>query len=190
LYCFRAVSCTRSCCPKPAPSHPSSSALSFMRVNQYGAALIALAISNPVAQLSAQAKPFALTVPNIMRGPELYGREPSNVRWSADNQWIYFNWNPPGTKWDMPTAPYRVRATVGSKPELVTQAHVDSMAPYLAGGPSMRDGTRAVSARGDLFLVDKAGKARQLTSTTAAETNPMFSSRVLATHLHSTCPQA
>lgn len=134
-------------------------------------------MSAPLISASAQTKPFALTVPNIMRGPELYGREPANVRWSADNQWIYFNWNPPGTAWDLPTAPYRVRASAGAKPELVTQAHVDSMAPYLTDGPTTRDGvTRAVSARGDVFLIDrKTGRARQLTSTVAAETSPMFS---------------
>lgn len=122
-------------------------------------------------------KPFALTVPSIMRGPELYGVEPTNIRWSADNQWIYFNWTPPGSKWDTPIASYRVRATAGAKPEMVTQAHVDSMAPYLADGPTTHDGaTRAVSAHGDLFLIDtRTGKARRLTQTTAAETNPMFS---------------
>ena len=152
-----------------------------MRVgNRLTAASLALAISvplfgSPLNVLSAQQKPFDFSIANIMRGPELYGREPSNIRWSADNQWIYFSWNPPGTRWDLPTVPYRVRAQAGAKPEPVTAAHVDSMAPYLTDGPAMRDGTRAVSARGDLFLIDKAGKARQLTSTTAAETNPMFS---------------
>lgn len=150
------------------------------RVNQHAQkrtlqlAALATAISLPLS-LSAQNKPFALTVPNIMRGPELYGREPANVRWSADNQWIYFAWNPPGTRWDMPLVPYRVRATAGAKPEQVSQAHVDSMAPYLSDGPSLKDGTRAVSARGDLFLIDKSGKARQLTSTTAIESNPVLS---------------
>ena len=152
-----------------------------MRVgNRLTAASLALAISvplfgSPLNVLSAQQKPFDFSIANIMRGPELYGREPSNIRWSADNQWIYFSWNPPGTRWDLPTVPYRVRAQAGAKPEPVTAAHVDSMAPYLTDGPAMRDGTRAVSARGDLFLIDKAGIARQLTSTTAAETNPMFS---------------
>ncbi|MEO7998089.1 MAG: prolyl oligopeptidase family serine peptidase, partial [Gemmatimonadaceae bacterium] len=41
-----------------------------------------------------------------------------------------------------------------------------------AGRPRQQ---RVVSARGDLYMIDKAGKARQLTSTTAAETNPYFS---------------
>ena len=36
---------------------------------------------------------FDFTIRNIMRGPELYGRAPTNVRWSADGHWIYFQWN-------------------------------------------------------------------------------------------------
>ncbi|MEP6764214.1 MAG: prolyl oligopeptidase family serine peptidase [Gemmatimonadaceae bacterium] len=147
---------------------------------RFAAAALALSFSAPTAVLSAQKTsqtPFKLTIENIMRGPELYGREPANVRWSADGQWIYFNWNPPNTKWDVNAAPYRVRAEPGAKPELMTAAHVDSMAPYLADGPTTHDGaTRAVSARGDLFLMDtKTGKARQLTSTVALESSPMFS---------------
>jgi hypothetical protein len=145
-------------------------------VLRYTALAVAVSAGAPLSLLSAQgatkaAKPFALTVPSIMRGNELFGREPSNIRWSADDRWIYFNWNPPGTKWDDPLVPYRVRATAGAKPELVTQAHVDSMAPYLADGPITRDGaTKAVSARGDLYLVEtKTGTARRLTSTVAAE---------------------
>ncbi|MEP6834616.1 MAG: DPP IV N-terminal domain-containing protein, partial [Gemmatimonas sp.] len=141
----------------------------------FGLAITVPLLACPLSAASAQQKPFEFTIANIMRGPELYGREPANIRWSADNQWIYFNWNPPGTRWDLPTVPYRVRAQAGAKPEPVTAAHVDSMAPYLTDGPEMRDGTRAISARGDLFLIDKSGKLRQLTSTTAAETNPMLS---------------
>src|SRR5690242_4369594 len=39
---------------------------------------------------------FDLTIANIMRGPELYGREPQDIRWSPDGQWIYFQWLPAG----------------------------------------------------------------------------------------------
>src|ERR1700730_2943101 len=37
---------------------------------------------------------FALTIDNIMRGPGLYGYEPSQVRWSGDGERIYFQWKP------------------------------------------------------------------------------------------------
>ncbi len=35
---------------------------------------------------------FALTIDNIMRGPGLYGYEPSQVRWSGDGERLYFQW--------------------------------------------------------------------------------------------------
>ena len=45
---------------------------------------------------------FDFSIPNIMRGPEVYGREPGRVQWSADSRWIYFQWNPAGTDWREP----------------------------------------------------------------------------------------
>ena len=45
-------------------------------------AVLALAVL--AAPLAAQQQStFDLSVRNIMRGPELYGREPSQVRWTA-----------------------------------------------------------------------------------------------------------
>jgi dipeptidyl aminopeptidase/acylaminoacyl peptidase len=129
--------------------------------------------------LSAQLAPrgFDLSIANIMRGPEHFGREPQNVSWSADGQWLYFQWNTPGTVWDEPAHPYRVRAVAGATPERLTEAQMDSVAPLIADGPLTRDGLRrAVAARGDLFLVDtKRGTARRLTETLATESDPRFS---------------
>ena len=60
---------------------------------------VALALSLIAAPLAAQQQPtFDLSVRNIMRGPELYGREPVQVRWTADGQWIYFRWLEPEDK--------------------------------------------------------------------------------------------
>ncbi len=138
-----------------------------------------LAALGAPAVLPAQATPrgFDLSIANIMRGPEHFGREPQNVTWSADGQWIYFQWNPPETAWDAPTRPYRIRAAAGATPERLTDVQMDSVAPLIASGPLSRDGLRrAVSARGDLFLIDtKRGTARQLTQTTATESDPRFS---------------
>src|ERR1700736_2144367 len=39
---------------------------------------------------AAPAGKFALTIDNIMRGPGLYGYEPSQVRWAGDGERIYF----------------------------------------------------------------------------------------------------
>ncbi len=131
------------------------------------------------ALLAAQpeAPSFDLTIANIMRGPEHYGREPSQVRWTADGRWIYFRWAEAESAWDAPTSWYRVRPAPDARPEKVSAAHADSIAPYIANGPMTRDGrTRAVSANGDLWLIDtRTGGARRLTETVDNESDPRFS---------------
>src|SRR4051794_18752948 len=129
------------------------------------------------AQEAAPAPAFDFSIRNIMRGPELYGRAPTNVRWSADGRWIYFQWNPAGTDWREPLRPYRVRASAGAQPERLTNAQADSAAPYVAEGvfsPDKR--SRVVEALGDIWLVSlRDGAARRLTQTVAAESRPTFS---------------
>lgn len=137
--------------------------------------LLGIALLLPVAAQSQSR--FDLSIPNIMRGPELYGREPQNPRFTPNGEWLYFNWLPPGTDWRETTKPYRVRAQAGATPERVTDAHMDSVGPSLAQGALSRDGARrAVSFQGDLYLIDvRSGATRQLTDTPPiAETNPSF----------------
>src|SRR5207248_9871278 len=99
--------------------------------------------------LQAQA-PFQFTIQNIMRGPELYGREPQNVRWSADGQWIYFNWLEPGADWREAAKPFRVRAVAGATPERLTQAQMDTLGVQIEAGQIASDGrARVASIQGD-----------------------------------------
>ena len=72
--------------------------------------LVVGALLSPIVAESQAASRFELTIPNIMRGPELYGREPQNPRFTPNGEYIYFNWLPPGTDWRETTKPYRVRA--------------------------------------------------------------------------------
>jgi hypothetical protein len=44
----------------------------------------------------ARSDKFALTVDNIMRGPDLVGYAPDGLRWSADSQKLYFDWRKAG----------------------------------------------------------------------------------------------
>ncbi|AHG89560.1 peptidase S9B dipeptidylpeptidase IV domain protein [Gemmatirosa kalamazoonensis] len=129
------------------------------------------------AALAAQPRPFDFSIANIMRGPELYGREPQRVRWSADGKWIYFQWNPPGTDWRETPKAYRVRAQAGATPERVSDAAMDSAGPLLERGSLSPDRRwRAVASDGDLFLLDaRTGSVRRLTETLAAESSPQFS---------------
>ena len=139
--------------------------------------LFASTLALPLVAGAQSASRFQLTIPNIMRGPELYGREPQNPRFTPNGEYIYFNWLPPGTDWRETSKPYRVRAQAGARPERVTEAHMDSVGPSLAAGALSRDGARrAVSYNGDLYLIDiRAGTTRRLTDTPAiTESNPSF----------------
>jgi dipeptidyl aminopeptidase/acylaminoacyl peptidase len=136
-------------------------------------ALLTVALALPAG---AQSPSFDFSIRNIMRGPELYGREPSQVRWTADSRWIYFSWLPAGTDWRERMRPYRVRAVPGAKPERVTDAHMDSVGPLLATGVLSNDRRyRAAEFSGDLYLADtKLGTVRRLTETIATERAPAF----------------
>jgi len=120
---------------------------------------------------------FEFTIDNIMRGPEVYGREPEQPRFTPDGRWIYFRWLPPGASWREPLRPYRVRAAAGATPEALTDAAWDSVAPALDRTTLSPDRRWAVTSyRGDLFLIDQRSSAiRRLTETTADESAPSFS---------------
>ena len=122
-------------------------------------------------------QPVPLTIPYIMRGYENVGHAPANVRWSPDGQFLHFGWLPPGSDWREQLKPYRVRAAAGATPERLTPAQADSMEPLLAEGSDSRDRRwRAVSALGDIWLVDRrASKAQRLTRTRESESDPVLS---------------
>src|SRR4051812_48901904 len=68
---------------------------------------------NPIvasAQPGGVAKPFALTIDSIMRGPGLVGYEPTAVRWSPDSKKIYFSWKRAGEPINGDFATYVVNA--------------------------------------------------------------------------------
>jgi dipeptidyl aminopeptidase/acylaminoacyl peptidase len=135
---------------------------------------LALILALGGTQAAAQAPSFDFSIKNMMRGPELYGREPQRVRWSADGRYIYFAWNPPGTKWSEPMWTYRVRAQAGARPERLTEAQNDSAGPLFADGSYSKDRRlKAVAYEGDLYLVDmRAGTSRRLTQTVENEGAP------------------
>lgn len=141
--------------------------------------LLVLLSAAAVPGAGAQQAAFDLSVKNIMRGPELYGREPSQVRFTADGRWIYFRWLPAGSAWDASLEPYRVEARAGATPERVSDAHMDSVAPLLARGVRARDGrSEVVAAGGDLWLRQHGRPTimhRRLTQTNALESEPRFS---------------
>ena len=135
--------------------------------------LVAITGSLPAQQPSA----FDFSIKNIMRGPELYGRQPGNVHWSADSKWIYFMWLEPGTDWRETPKQFRVRAIPGAKPERVSIQQIDSTGSRFAASQRSHNGRYSVvEFNGDLYINDlTTGTTKRLTQTVDAERNPQFS---------------
>jgi dipeptidyl aminopeptidase/acylaminoacyl peptidase len=140
------------------------------------AALSVAALTPLAAQTTTELTPFEFSIKNIMRGPEIVGRPPQDVRWTPDGRWIYFRWLEPGTSWREDLKPFRVRAVAGARPERLTAARMDSAAPLVAQGNLSRDRlSRAVEHDGDLYIVDmRRSTVRRLTDTRDRESSPKF----------------
>ncbi len=146
---------------------------------------LSLASSSALAQqppsdsvrLTSSAAGFDFSIKNIMRGPELYGTPPTDIRWSPDSRWIYFNWVAPAESWRTAPATYRIRALAGSKPEKLSLEQRDSAGPYIAQATMSSDsrvGTAEYS--GDIYTIDyHRGSVQRLTHTTARESSPVLS---------------
>jgi dipeptidyl aminopeptidase/acylaminoacyl peptidase len=133
--------------------------------------LILLVVS--VAVLGAEqsaAPPFALTVDNIMRGPELVGYSPSGLRWSGDSKALYFEWRRPG---DDVASTWMV-AREGGEPRRLTDAERHG-AP-LVNGQWNADRSRILGVdRGDIVVIDTIARDRiDITRTTGAESSPRW----------------
>jgi dipeptidyl aminopeptidase/acylaminoacyl peptidase len=116
---------------------------------------------------------FALTIDNIMRGPNLVGTAPSQVRWSPDNSKIYFQWKQASDPVAAPADPYVVNRD-GSGLRKLSDEEARLTPP--AGLDTSEDRAWSVfSQDGDIVLLENAtGKRRQITKTSDAETNPRF----------------
>jgi dipeptidyl aminopeptidase/acylaminoacyl peptidase len=124
--------------------------------------------------VSAQPKApssFPLTVDSIMRGPELVGYAPSDLRWSGDSKEVYFEWRMP--KED--EAATWVVGRDGGAPRRLSDAE-RRLAPLVNGvwDPARR---RILGIdRGDVVIIDTIARQRlQVTRTTATESNPRWS---------------
>jgi dipeptidyl aminopeptidase/acylaminoacyl peptidase len=124
-------------------------------------------------QPDAPAKPLALTVDSIMRGPRLVGYPPSGVYWSQDSQQIYFRWKRADEARLKEMSLYVVNRD-GTGLRRLSDEEAKQAPP--ANGELSKDKTMTVfSDEGDIFLDDHSRKARrQITRTVDAETNPHF----------------
>ena len=131
---------------------------------------------NPVvvsAQQTKIARPFELTIDNIMRGPALVGYEPTQIRWSPDSKKIYFRWKRADEPRNGETSTYVANAD-GSGLRKLSDEEARQAPP--AGGDVSDDKKSVVYAdSGDIFLYSVlTGERRQLTKTSDTEGNPRF----------------
>jgi dipeptidyl aminopeptidase/acylaminoacyl peptidase len=150
------------------------------------AAVLTVLLSNasPVsAQETATLEPevgrafeFPLTIRSIMRGSELVGQSPQQVRWTDDSRWVYFRWLPGGEPWHKSRDLYRVAAD-GGQPEKLDDDAVDSVAVLIASGDLSPDRSlRVSSVDGDLYVVNRADMSvRRLSETVESEGAARFS---------------
>ena len=151
-----------------------------MRGRFFTVTVLAIALCSPATLVGQD---FALTVENIMRGPELVGTAPRGLgggggffgggevfSWSPDSRYIYFRWQQSGV--DTTAVPYRIEAR-GGTPERLADGVADTV---LAGAAVWSpDRRRAVFTKsGDLVLWDQ-GRRRHLTRTFEDEQSPQWS---------------
>ncbi|HEX8028619.1 MAG TPA: hypothetical protein VF491_09165, partial [Vicinamibacterales bacterium] len=134
---------------------------------------IASAVVLTVTSVSTEqngAKPFPLTVDSIMRGPELVGNPPNNLRWSGDSKQLYFEWLIP--KDDQPST--WVVGRDGSAPRRLTEAE-RRMAPLSNGQWDTKRQRILGVDRGDVVIIDTVNHKRlDVTRTTGNESNPRW----------------
>lgn len=119
-----------------------------------------------------QQKLDKLTVEKIMRDPKWMGTSPSNVEWSDDGKYLYFNWNPDKAPADsvyfISLNDHRpVKASVEQKRHEVTSDNIRWNVALTAF---------VYEKDGDIFLKDaRSGQTRHIVQTTEREMNPQFS---------------
>src|SRR3954471_9186144 len=141
-----------------------------MRTLTRSAVLLTLLLGAP--GLLAQApktERFLLTVDSIMRGPDLVGYPPENLRWSADSQKLYFDWRKPGEE---EASTYWVART-GGTPQRLDDAEKKNVAPANGRWDKARRRVLFVD-KGDIILLDAGGTRRWITRTTEPESSPRW----------------
>ncbi len=112
-----------------------------------------------------------LTVEKIMRDPKWIGTSPTNIVWSYDSKYIYFNWNPDKNISDSVFA-----FSIATK-KIIKPTYTDAQfALAEANGVYNSTKTKLVFIyQGDVFLLElKTNNLKQLTQTEAVETNARF----------------
>ena len=129
--------------------------------------LVLLAVA---AEVGGAPQQIDLSIDNIMRGPNLYGYPPQDVRWMPDGSKVYFSWK----QWNDPLEKDRdtyVANRDGSGLRKLSDEEKKDAPP--ASGEFTRDKRRIVYVDdGDIYLWD--GKRHAITQTNDVESAPHF----------------
>ena len=131
---------------------------------------LGLMVTTGAAREQNGAKPFALTVDSIMRGPELVGNPPNNLRWSGDSKELFFEWLIP--KDDQPST--WVVGRDGGSPRRLSEVE-RRIAPPANGQWDARRRRILGVDRGDIVIIDTVDRKRiDVTRTTGNESSPRW----------------
>jgi len=137
-----------------------------------GAALF-LAAWTAAGPAAASAAPFELTVDSIMRGPELVGNPPDDLRWSGDSRELFFEWKLGGED----EASTWVVSVDRPQPRRLGEDE-RRLAPATSGSWDAAGRRLASVDSGDIVVVDTVARTRrQLTRTAATEDDPRWARR-------------
>ena len=113
----------------------------------------------------------SLTIEKIMQGDKFTGVSPDRMQWSPSGDRLYFRWTQ-----DVDSTPslYTVEAA-NPVPRKLSREEIKKLPS--SDGTYNRSRSKMVYAKnGDIFMIDiKTGDVEQITSTLAAESNPLFS---------------
>lgn len=129
-----------------------------------------IGLTAAVSTEQAPAAKFPLTVDSIMRGPELVGNPPNNLRWSGDSKDLYFDWLMP--KEDQPAT--WVVSRDGGAPRRLSDVERRLAPPANGQWDAARRRILGVD-RGDIVVIDTVARKRiDVTRTTGNESNPRW----------------
>jgi dipeptidyl aminopeptidase/acylaminoacyl peptidase len=132
--------------------------------------LVLVCAVSVMGQAASPRSAFELTVDSIMRGPQLVGNAPNNLRWSGDSKELYFEWLMP--KEDQPAT--WVVARDGGTPKRLSEDERRN-APLVNGQWDASRRRILGTDRGDIVVIDTVARKRiEITRTTAAESSPRW----------------
>ena len=132
--------------------------------------ILVCAVAATAQAPSPRAQAFALTVDNIMRGPELVGYPPTALRWSGDSKELYFEWRMPA---DDLASTWVVGRDGGAPRRLTDTERLEAPLPNGQWDAARR---RVLGIdRGDVVIIDTVNRKRiDVTRTTGGESNPRW----------------